>query len=181
MISKNHQNLIDQVINFKTGADKDLYQKKIIYDYLSSINKPIILEFGVNTGASSSIFTYVAEKNNGKVYSIDIQDCKDVIASDNWFFLQTKDSLRSTKSKTCFLDFFFRFLYGFFRFFSNFYMFFFRLFSIISTKSIFFFDFYIVFFDFYFVIFVFFSILFLHVSESCSLYTRCNKQIQRVE
>ena len=38
MISKNHQNLIDQVINFKTGTDKDLYQKKIIYDYLSKTN-----------------------------------------------------------------------------------------------------------------------------------------------
>jgi len=91
MISKNHKELINDIINYKINNDKDLYQKRIIFDSLMEMNNPVILEFGVNTGASSSIFAYVAEKKNGYVYSIDIEDCKDVIISDNWYFLKTND------------------------------------------------------------------------------------------
>lgn len=91
MISKNHQDLIAQVISYQTDKDKDLYQKKFLYDSIINIKKPIILEFGVNTGASTSIFAHVAEQNNGHVYSIDINDCSDVVISDNWSFLKIND------------------------------------------------------------------------------------------
>lgn len=91
MISKNHQDLIGQVISYQTDRDKDLYQKKFLYDSLINIKNPVILEFGVNTGASTSIFVHVAEQNNGHVYSIDIKDCSDVVISDNWSFFRIND------------------------------------------------------------------------------------------
>lgn len=91
MISKNHSDLIDKVKNHKLNSDKDMNNKKIIFEHIAKLDSPIILEFGVNTGASSSIFTYLAEQNKGKVFSIDIENCNDVVESKNWFFLQTND------------------------------------------------------------------------------------------
>ena len=91
MISKNHSDLIDKVKNHKLNSDKDMNNKKIIFEHIAKLDSPIILEFGANTGASSSIFTYLAEQNKGKVFSIDIENCNDVVESKNWFFLQTND------------------------------------------------------------------------------------------
>ena len=91
MISKNHKELINNIVNYETNNDKDMYQKRIIYNSLIKIDNPVVLEFGVNTGASSSLFAYLAEKKEGHVYSVDIKDCHDVVLSENWSFLKTDD------------------------------------------------------------------------------------------
>ena len=56
MISKNHKELINNIVNYETNNDKDMYQKRIIYNSLIKIDNTVVLEFGVNTGASSSLF-----------------------------------------------------------------------------------------------------------------------------
>tara|TARA_Y100001935_G_C17210070_1_gene459618 strand:- start:300 stop:1001 length:702 start_codon:yes stop_codon:yes gene_type:complete len=91
MKSKNHSDLIQKIGEHSINLDKDMNHKKIIFDHIVQLESPIILEFGVNTGASSSLFAYLAEQNKGKVFSIDIKNCSDVVISNNWFFLQTND------------------------------------------------------------------------------------------
>ena len=64
----------------------------IIYKSLLTREKQIILECGVNKGLSTSIFSYYSEKSDSYCFSIDINDCKDVVVSDRWTFIQNDDS-----------------------------------------------------------------------------------------
>jgi len=64
----------------------------IIYRSLLTRDNQIILECGVNKGFSTSIFSYYSEKNDSYCFSIDINDCKDVVVSDRWTFIQNDDS-----------------------------------------------------------------------------------------
>jgi len=57
--------------------DKDDYIIKIeetAMDYLYQLEKPIILEFGVRHGLSTKLFLDTCEKNDGFLYSVDIDD-----------------------------------------------------------------------------------------------------------
>mgnify|MGYP000506832177 CR=1 FL=1 len=54
----------------------------------------IILECGVRKGLSTSIFTYHSEKNNGHCFSVDIEDCSDVVISEHWSFIQSDDNMK---------------------------------------------------------------------------------------
>ncbi len=58
---------------------------------IRKINKPLILELGVQKGRSTKKFLDICEKNNGKLISVDIDDCSNVSQSRNWKFLKTKD------------------------------------------------------------------------------------------
>ncbi len=60
-------------------------------DFISTKEKPIILEFGVERGSSTKKFIAFAEKNDAKIYSVDINDCSGVSNSDKWKFLQSDD------------------------------------------------------------------------------------------
>ena len=61
-------------------------------DFLRTKKNPNILELGVERGASTTAFNLISEEINGMVYSIDIEDCKDVVISPNWNFLQSLHS-----------------------------------------------------------------------------------------
>ena len=43
-------------------------------DYLSTLNEPVILEFGVRHGISTEFFLKFCEKKNGFLYSVDMDD-----------------------------------------------------------------------------------------------------------
>ena len=58
---------------------------------IRKINKPLILELGVQKGRSTKKFLDICEKNNGKLISVDIDDCSNVSQSRNCKFLRTKD------------------------------------------------------------------------------------------
>tara|TARA_B100000029_G_scaffold503760_1_gene581347 strand:+ start:1436 stop:2125 length:690 start_codon:yes stop_codon:yes gene_type:complete len=64
----------------------------IIYKSLLKRKKQIILECGVNKGYSTSIFSYYAENSDSYCFSIDINDCKDVVTSERWTFIHSDDS-----------------------------------------------------------------------------------------
>ena len=70
------------------------YLKKLrdaTHDYLNELNKPTILEFGVRHGYSTKLFLDYCEKNQGKLYSVDIDDCSHVSNSSHWDFIQSRD------------------------------------------------------------------------------------------
>ena len=58
---------------------------------ISGINSPIILELGVENGRSTKKFLEICSKNNGKVYSVDIDDCSNVSNDKNWKFFKSRD------------------------------------------------------------------------------------------
>ena len=66
---------------------------------LKNFDKPIILELGVDKGASTAKFLKFINDNGGELYSIDIKDCSNVVNNEsfknldtrNWNFLRTND------------------------------------------------------------------------------------------
>jgi len=70
------------------------FEKKIDDFMLSSvqnISEPDILEFGVRKGISTKKFINICEKNNGHLYSVDIDDCSEISKSKNWTFIKSRD------------------------------------------------------------------------------------------
>ena len=70
------------------------YEKKINDFMLSSIqlkSQPKILEFGVRKGISTKKFISICEKNNGHLYSVDVDDCSEISKSKNWTFIKSRD------------------------------------------------------------------------------------------
>ena len=63
----------------------------LMIDFVSKKQKPTILEFGVERGSSTKKFIDFAEKNSGKVFSVDIEDCSKVSNSRSWKFIQSND------------------------------------------------------------------------------------------
>ena len=62
-----------------------------LFPIISEINNPIILELGVQKGRSTKKFLDICKKNNGKLFSIDVDDCSNVVSDKIWNFYQTRD------------------------------------------------------------------------------------------
>ncbi len=62
-----------------------------LYNKIKNISNIKILEFGVREGISTKLFVNLAEKNNGKVFSVDLKDCSNIINSNKWKFIQSRD------------------------------------------------------------------------------------------
>ena len=58
---------------------------------ISKIKEPIILELGVQNGVSTNKFLEICKSRNGKLYSVDIEDCSNISKDQNWIFFQTRD------------------------------------------------------------------------------------------
>ena len=70
------------------------YNNKIKSELISkidNINNISILELGVQKGISTNYFLEVCEKNNGKLYSVDIDDCSKVSNNPRWKFIHSRD------------------------------------------------------------------------------------------
>ena len=62
-----------------------------LFPIIKGINNPIILELGVQKGRSTKKFLDICKKNNGKLFSIDIEDCSNIVNDKSWNFYQTRD------------------------------------------------------------------------------------------
>ena len=62
-----------------------------LYNKIKDISNIKILEFGVRKGVSTKLFVDLAEKNNGQVTSVDIDNYSSLINSERWKFIQTRD------------------------------------------------------------------------------------------
>lgn len=70
------------------------YQKKLeefILNDIKSIKNLTILEFGVRFGESTKKFIDIIESNGGHLYSVDVEDCKNISTSQKWTFIQSRD------------------------------------------------------------------------------------------
>ena len=84
---------------------------EIIKAAISKIKKPNILELGVQK-VSTKMFLDICHKNNGKLTSIDIQDCSGVSKSKRWKFIMSsddnfdyiKDKIKNNKFDILFID-----------------------------------------------------------------------------
>ena len=70
------------------------YNSKIKSELISRIdhiNNISVLELGVQNGVSTNYFLEVCDKNNGKLYSVDIDDCSKVSNNPRWKFIHSRD------------------------------------------------------------------------------------------
>ena len=58
---------------------------------LSKINNPQIVEFGVREGRSTKLFLDLCDQNNGKLFSVDINDYSNLFTNKNWKFIKSRD------------------------------------------------------------------------------------------
>ena len=100
-MNSNKENLFK---NFLTRIENEDLKKKweddthfrekffdYIYEDLLKFNQPNILEFGVHAGFSTSLFLDICNLNNGKLYSIDVEDYSKTFNNSNWKFIQSRD------------------------------------------------------------------------------------------
>jgi len=82
-------------LNYDEANIKDLLKQgshlRIMTDFLLEKKNPKILELGVERGSSTKAFVWFAGKMQGKVFSVDIEDCSKVVSSENWKFIQSND------------------------------------------------------------------------------------------
>ena len=72
----------------------DEYSLKLdnsLMSIVSGINEPIILELGVENGRSTKKFLNICANKNGKLFSVDINNCSRVSNDKNWKFIQSRD------------------------------------------------------------------------------------------
>lgn len=62
-----------------------------IYKEIEKIKNIKILELGVRDGLSTSLFLKACEDNDGRMISIDIDDCSHLYLNDRWNFICTRD------------------------------------------------------------------------------------------
>ncbi|RMF80671.1 MAG: class I SAM-dependent methyltransferase [Chloroflexi bacterium] len=65
-----------------------------LYHLVSAMQRPVVLEFGVDKGRSTCILLHACESSGGHLYSVDIKDCADVAQSEAWTFIQHDDRSR---------------------------------------------------------------------------------------
>ena len=72
----------------------DGYEEKIDNNLINLINdleNPTILELGVQLGTSTKKFLKICDNNDGYLYSIDTNDCSNVISHKRWKFIKSRD------------------------------------------------------------------------------------------
>ena len=70
------------------------YTSKIensLFPLIKNIKNLNILELGVQKGRSTLRFLELCKNNNGKLYSVDVDDCCNVTKDINWTFIQSRD------------------------------------------------------------------------------------------
>lgn len=71
--------------NFNYKLETELIPK------INKIQNIVILEFGVQKGRSTMKFLEICKKNNGKLFSVDVDDCSSVSDDPNWKFIKARD------------------------------------------------------------------------------------------
>jgi len=65
---------------------KNFFEKEI-----KNISNPKILEFGVKEGRSTKLLLDYCNKNNGELFSVDIEDYSNLFSDKNWHFIKSRD------------------------------------------------------------------------------------------
>ena len=70
------------------------YEEKIeknLFNLIKYLDKPKILELGVQNGDSTNKFLEICENNDGHLYSVDVDDCSSVAQNKRWKFIKSRD------------------------------------------------------------------------------------------
>jgi len=70
------------------------YQEKIenfMFSDIKGKKNLTILEFGVREGVSTKLFVKHCEENGGRVFSVDTNDYSNILKSDKWKFIHSRD------------------------------------------------------------------------------------------
>lgn len=62
-----------------------------LFSIIKNIPNPNILELGVQNGRSTLKFLDLCNKNNGKLFSVDVDDCSSVSNDKRWVFIKSRD------------------------------------------------------------------------------------------
>jgi predicted O-methyltransferase YrrM len=62
-----------------------------LFHLVARMQSPAIVEFGVDKGYSTCLLATACEQTRGRLYSVDIADCSDVVKSNAWTFIQVSD------------------------------------------------------------------------------------------
>ena len=65
--------------------------KNFFENELKDISSPKILEFGVKEGRSTKLLLDYCKKNNGELFSVDIEDFSNLFSDKNWHFIKSRD------------------------------------------------------------------------------------------
>ena len=65
--------------------------KNFLFKQLPNINKATVVELGVREGRSTREFLNYCKRNNGKLYSIDIDDYSRLFKNRRWKFILSRD------------------------------------------------------------------------------------------
>ena len=65
--------------------------KSFFYEDIKNLKNITILEFGVREGNSTKFFLDICDKNDGKLYSVDINDCSHLFKNEKWKFIHSSD------------------------------------------------------------------------------------------
>ena len=64
---------------------------KSLFSIIKNIPNPNILELGVQSGRSTLKFLDLCNKNNGKLFLVDVDDCSSVSNDKRWVFIKSRD------------------------------------------------------------------------------------------
>lgn len=81
---------------------KDYIEKieQNLFKIIEHIDRPNILEFGVENGRSTLKFLDLCHQNDGYLFSVDTVDCSKITNDPRWLFLKTRDdNFELVKSK----------------------------------------------------------------------------------
>ena len=70
------------------------YEEKIeknLFNLIKYLDKPKILELGVQNGVSTNKFLEICDSNDGHLYSVDVDDCSGVAQNKRWKFIKSRD------------------------------------------------------------------------------------------
>ena len=71
------------------------HHKRKLYSFLlpkiKNIKKPNILELGVREGKSTKMFIDLVQNNNGKLFSVDVDDYGHLFSANSWKFIKSRD------------------------------------------------------------------------------------------
>ncbi len=62
-----------------------------LYHLVRAIDRPTVVECGVDIGVSNCVLLAACEETGGHLYSTDISDCSSVASSPAWTFIQSDD------------------------------------------------------------------------------------------
>jgi len=70
------------------------YNEKIdknLFSLIKHLDKPKILELGVQNGVSTNKFLEICNNSDGYLYSVDVDDCSNVAQDKRWKFIKSRD------------------------------------------------------------------------------------------